>query len=198
MGNLFFGTKRHFKILYYITAMSPAYLLFSLQLFEFNDVGVYSNSQYKFPWLTILILILSFLLTYIIKSNLIYSTRLGENTYSIDFNVDRTIQINGNVVSFFAGVILPVIFYMKESVVISILVFIGIQIMVYVLVSKSDTIFPNILLLLVGLNIYTLESGKYLISNLSVYELSKVRIDTERVGDNSNLLSYVIRKGESR
>lgn len=175
--------------------MSPAYLLFSLQLFEHNNIGEYIIYEYKVPWLTILILFLGLLLTFLVKINLVYSTKSGENSYLVDLNSDRVVHINGNIVSFFAGVILPVIFYMKESVPISILVFIGIQIMVYVLVSKSDTIFPNILLLLFGLNIYTLDNGKYLISNLSINELKKAKIDAVRVGDNSSLLSYVIRKG---
>lgn len=188
---MFFGTKCLFKILYYITAMSPAYLLFSLQLFEHNDIGVYIIDAYKVPLVTILILILSLVLTFLVKRNLIYSTKSEENSYSVDFNTDQIVQINGNVVSFFAGVILPVIFYMKESILISISVFIGIQIMVYILVSKSDTIFPNILLLLFGLNIYTLNNGKFLISNLSVNELNKIKIDAVRMGDNSNLLAYV-------
>src|SRR5690606_17507656 len=75
--NLFYGTRWFYKILYFITAMSPAYFLFLIQIDEkfskplnynwsFKDVTLHINVFWWCGLLFIIILALTFLLKFLL------------------------------------------------------------------------------------------------------------------------------------
>lgn len=171
--------------------MSPAYLLFSLQIYVYKGIGQITLCGLVLPWIAILIIGLSLLSVFIIKKILYKTKKREENVLNINLKVIQIKQTNGDIVSFFVGIILPAVFFIEESLTVSICVFVTIQILIFILVSKSSTIFPNVIMILLGLNVYSLSNGKYLISNLSVNDITNRDIDCIRLGDESNLLAYL-------
>ncbi|WP_054943785.1 hypothetical protein [Paenibacillus ihuae] len=187
---MFFGTRFYFKFLYFLTAMTPAYLLFSLQLYVKYGIGFIQISGNKVPLMTFLILLGSIVLTWIIKKTLSIAVRREENQYLINFGDVKIIQTNGDVVSFLLGVVVPAVIFIENSLSICLLVFLGVQFVVFLLVTKSSTVFPNIMTILFNINILILDNGLYLISNVRIRENSEVL--AVRVGDDSKLLNYVL------
>lgn len=139
---MFFGTGLIFKTLYFVSAMAPAYLLFSLQLFIYNGIGTLTISKFKLPWISLLVIMLAMVSIFVLRRMLYKATCSEENPYTIDLKRVKIIQVNGDIVSFFVGVILPAVFFIENSALISCLVFLTIQLFIFILVSKSNTVFP--------------------------------------------------------
>ena len=190
---MFFGTKLWFRLIYFFTAMSPAYILFITKLiisFQFDPIFGYKVIHFLIMFALILIIILS---TIFLKGALCSITKSQENLYSLNLETETKIEeVNGEVVSFLIGVIIPTVFFLEECLLPTIIMFILIQAMSFLLISKSNTIFPNVILILFGINIYSLKNGKFLISNLNINELNNKYIEGSLLGDNSSLICYVI------
>ncbi|THF82112.1 hypothetical protein [Cohnella fermenti] len=187
---MFFGTRFYFKLLYYLTAMTPAYLLFSLQLFIKYKIGILKLFGIKIPWISFAILLVSFALIWGVKKLLHIATKRQENHYILNQREAKITQVNGDVVSFLLGVILPAVIFIEDSIAICMVVFIGLQFIIFLLVSKSSSVFPNIMAIMFSMNVYILDNGFYLISNEKMTE-NYERIIAVRVGDSSNLLGYI-------
>lgn len=178
----------YYKVLYFLTAMSPAYLLFFIQLYykfgdTFDDVifGIRFNI---FVWLGILILFFVILLI-LLKGVLIYQYTnsstdqvLGEGKEK--FKENKLKEKNGDVISFLLGNILPAVFIIEEDLFITILTFLIIQVLIYFLVIKSTDIFPNVFLIILGIDlcktedenyVFTFKSNKF--KDFNVYHLGE-------------------------
>ena len=170
---MFYGTKWLYKILYFITAMSPAYFLFLLQLDDkfqhpfkvmWNikiatiDINIY--------WWCGLLFIMLFFLTRFLKFLLIQQY-INSSTNQVlpdsrkPFEEDELEEINGNVISFLLGNIIPAVLIIEGNLYAAIIVFIVIQILIYVLIIKSTDIFPNIALVILGINLCKTQDNKY-------------------------------------
>lgn len=159
----------YYKVLYFLTAMSPAYLLFFIQLYykfgdTFDDVifGIRFNI---FVWLGILILFFVILLI-LLKGVLIYQYTnsstdqvLGEGKEK--FKENKLKEKNGDVISFLLGNILPAVFIIEEDLFITILTFLIIQVLIYFLVIMSTDIFPNVFLIILGIDLCKTEDENY-------------------------------------
>ncbi len=159
----------YYKVLYFLTAMSPAYLLFFIQLhYKFEDTfdgGIFGIRFNIFVWLGILILFFVILLI-LLKGVLIYqytnsSTNqvLGEGKEK--FKENKLKERNGDVISFLLGNILPAVLIIEEDLFITILTFLIIQVLIYVLVIKSTDIFPNVFLIILGIDLCKTEDENY-------------------------------------
>lgn len=167
---MFYGTRFPYKLLYFVTAMSPAYFLFILQLnHKFNgeigftlkkqDINVYHLCCILFLLVISLSLILKFLLNRQFKKGrgyLLLSNELGE------FDKNKIEDSNGNIISFLLGTVVPAVLIIETSLIEAIIVFVILQIIIFILVNKSSEIFPNIMLIILGVDICKMASGKYL------------------------------------
>jgi|SRR5699024_7089918 len=184
---MFYGTKFWFKILYFITAMSPAYMLYSLYFYSQNENIPFISKEYKFLILIFLLLLLLILLAYILKGILIKTTKNNENPYSLRINIKDQ---NGNSLIFLLSVIIPSVIYIDESPTINIIIFLLIQYLLFVLMNNSTALFPNVLLIIIGIHTFRLDEGRYIISNQLTHK-SKDKISATSIGDNSSTLCYV-------
>lgn len=167
---MFYGTRFPYKLLYFVTAMSPAYFLFLLQLnYKFNgkieitlkkqDINVYDLCCILFLVVISLTLILKFLLNRQFKKergHLLLNNELGE------FNKNKIEDSNGNIISFLLGTVIPAVLIIETSLIEAIIVFVILQIIIFILINKSSEIFPNIMLIILGIDICKMASGKYL------------------------------------
>lgn len=177
---MFYGTRFFYKFLYFITSMSPAYLLFLAQL----------NSKYeeeileflKFLNLSIYSMLLSLLAIFILlsiflKSLLKHQLNAGKGERVIgdeeeEFYDKNITEKNSNVTSFLLGNILPAALIVENDFGLAIFVFIFIQIIIFNLIMKSTDIFPNVLLIIFGVDLYKTKNGKFLF----VFRSSKHRV----------------------
>lgn len=180
---MFYGTRFPYKLLYFVTAMSPAYFLFLLQLnHKFNgeiefmikkqDINVYHLCCILFLLVISLSLILKFLISRQFKKGRGYfllNNELGE------FNRRQIDDSNGNIISFLLGTIIPAVLIIETSLIEAVIVFVILQVIIFILVNKSNEIFPNIMLIILGIDICKMASGKYLfILKGNNREISKV------------------------
>ncbi|MHB0862416.1 hypothetical protein ACYCS5_14455 [Paenibacillus sp. SEL3] len=100
-------------------------------------------------------------------------------------------QVNGDVVSFLLGVILPAVIFIEDSIAICMIVFLGLQFIIFLLVTKSSSVFPNIMAILFNMNVFILDNGNYIISNEEIIGNFE-SVTVIRIGDNSNLIGYII------
>src|SRR5699024_1114220 len=149
---MFFGTKHYFKILYFITAMSPAYLIYSLQLYSHKHLEFIMITIYGFPVFILILFFLLIFLGYLLKVILIKITDDNENPYNIESIRHIQKDKNGSSIVFLIGVIFPSIIYIEENIVINLIVFLIIQLLLYKLMSNSTALFPNVLLISFGIH----------------------------------------------
>lgn len=168
---MFYGTRFPYKLLYFVTAMSPAYFLFLLQLnHKFNgeiefmikkqNVNVYHLCCILFLLIISLSLILKFLINRQFKKGrgyLLLNNELGE------FDRRQIDDSNGNIISFLLGTIIPAVLIIETSLIEAVIVFVILQVIIFILVNKSNEIFPNIMLIILGIDICKMASGKYLL-----------------------------------
>lgn len=153
--------------------MSPAYFLFLLQIddkfeqpFDYGWTFKFTTIHLNIYWwcglLFFIILFLSLLLRgLLIRQYTNSSTDQILPTEKDSFKEGNLEERNGNVISFLLGNILPAVLIIESDLYLSILVFITMQILIYVLIMRSTDIFPNINLIILGINLCKTSNNKY-------------------------------------
>lgn len=168
---MFYGTRLFYKLSYFITAMSPTYVLFLLQLNSKFENEVYINifkfelNAYEILFIIILIMLLiAIFLKFIIQRQLKFGRG---NTMTItemrDFEKEYIEEYNGNILSFLLGTVIPAVLIIETSIKEAIMVFLVIQIIMFILISRSSEIFPNLMLIILGIDLCKMINGKYLL-----------------------------------
>lgn len=182
---MFDGTNYRFKLSYYLTAMLPAYILFVMQI----------SSRFYVQDLTEIILITSIIIIGILIAlslkKLINHTTEG---YTTRFNPENLIYIrNGEVVSFLLGVIFPSVFIFSDNILVSIGIFMSIQMLIYNLMIRSSEVFPNVLMIMLGMDVYELtESNEYII----IFNKQLKKGNITKIGNNNSCNTYKFTEGE--
>ncbi|EAE8661909.1 hypothetical protein BR095_13855, partial [Listeria monocytogenes] len=102
------------------------------------------------------------------------------------------IKKNGDVLAFLMGTIIPSILIIEEHLIETLVVFISLQFLIFILTTRSSTVFPNILLILVGVNIYELDDGKYILVLGETLNISKKSRLLVSLGDSEFCNTYLI------
>lgn len=153
--------------------MSPAYFLFLIQIDDkfskpfnyhliFYDVTLQINI---FGWcglLLVFILVLTLLLKFILIRQYTKSSTdqvlAPEKNYFKESNLEEK---NGNIISFLLGNILPAVFIIESNLLLSICIFVILQVIIFILIVKSTDIFPNINLIILGIDLCKTQNNKY-------------------------------------
>ncbi|EMC49358.1 hypothetical protein [Streptococcus mutans] len=177
---MFEGTSFIFKILYFLTAMMPAYMLFCAQ----------SN---LYLWiLPTVILFMSIGIGLLLKFSLQNRAQKNLGVGISNYTVGVVNSKNGDITAFLLGVIIPSVISLSDDLTIKVIGFLILQILLFILMIKSSSIFPNILMLLLGMNIFELDDGKYIIaftSQLASKQDNKINI--RRMGDSEFCSTYI-------
>ncbi|WP_285012602.1 hypothetical protein [Lactococcus formosensis] len=175
---MFDGTSWKFRILYFITAMSPAYFLFiftQLKLDVSISLGIF-----------IMLVCCTFLLKNMINK------RVNEGVEISKYRIPKIEAKNGEISSFLLGVILPSVIGGADNFRINIMIFIVLQFCLFLLMIKSSSILPNVPLILFGLNIFEMSDGKYIISfRKQIIDIDEESISITRLGDSRNCNTYI-------
>ena len=167
---MFYGTRFSYNLLYFLTAMSPAYFLFLLQINEkFNqpfDKRIFGINFNIYTWCFVLFLLLT-IMAFILKKLLKVQFTKGIGTPVLTneiykFSKSNIEENNGSVISFLLGNIIPVVLIMENSIKEAIFVFVLLQVIIYILTIKSSEIFPNIVLVILGVDICKNKEGNYI------------------------------------
>lgn len=169
---MFYGTKFFYKFLYFITAMCPTYPLFLLQInakfkLEMKEHDYFYlkfglNIYYQCLILILIIFLMSILLKIILKKQYFNAfTDRVNNEKKIVFLEHNLKEVNGTVTNFLLGVLLPAVFIVEYSLSSALLTFLCIQFLIYTLMTRSTDIFPNILLILLGINLCKTSNDNY-------------------------------------
>lgn len=167
---MFYGTRFIYNLLYFVTAMSPAYFLFLLQLNEkFEkplDKVIFDYNITIYHWCAILFLLI-IILSLVLKKLLLLQFTRGLGTPVLPnklqkFSVSNIDESNGNIISFLLGNIIPAVLIMESSLSEATIVFILLQLIIFILITKSSDIFPNILLIILGIDLCKTKDGDYL------------------------------------
>jgi len=150
--------------------MSPAYFLFLLQINEkFNqpfDKRIFGINFNIYTWCFVLFLLLT-IMAFILKKLLKVQFTKGIGTPVLTneiykFSKSNIEENNGSVISFLLGNIIPVVLIMENSIKEAIFVFVLLQVIIYILTIKSSEIFPNIVLVILGVDICKNKEGNYI------------------------------------
>lgn len=176
---MFQKTNFYFKISYFYGAITPAIVLFSV------SIGLDLE-------IILIELLISFILTLKLKSVLInQGTGVGGVTKKI--NNAEVAEKNGEVLSLIFGIIIPsVIIPDNIDFLDKIFFFVAIQWVVYLLMVRSSSIFPNVLFILLGVNVYKLHDGDYLIDMSGIIQHKKISVEAKRIGSSSMNNTYVV------
>lgn len=187
---MFYGTRWFYKILYFLTSMSPAYILFLLQIddkfkshlnkeIEFGDFLIKLDIYWWCGLLLLFLILLGVLLRALIINQYIKaSTDQVLPPKKEYFEENKLEERNGNVISFLLGTVIPAVLIIESDIKIAVAVFVVIQILIYILIMKSTDIFPNVLLIIFGISlcktqhndyVFTFKSDKY--QDLKVYKI---------------------------
>ncbi|MEK4715843.1 antibiotic resistance protein VanZ [Sporosarcina sp. FSL K6-5500] len=170
---MFYGTRWFYRMLYFVTAMAPAYFLFLLQIDDKFNQPLEVNLAFKgtslqlnvFWWcgiLLILVITLSFLLRKLLIRQYTHSSTNQVLPPDKDyFKENKLEEINGNVISFLLGIVIPAVLIIENNIIIAFVVFIIIQFLIYILIMKSTDIFPNILLIIMGVSLCKTQHNNY-------------------------------------
>ena len=175
---MFDGTSWKFRILYFLTSMTPAYLLFIF-------------TQIKFDILLLLGLFLIMISLSIVLKRLI-EKRGNQGVRNPRYLVSKIESKNGEIPSFLLGVILPSVISGTEEFIINLIIFITLQVCIFVLMIKSSSILPNVFLIFLGLNIFEMDDGKYIFSfRKRLIDSGDEYISITRLGDSNTCNTYV-------
>ncbi|MBC1376335.1 hypothetical protein [Listeria farberi] len=187
---IFEGTSFLFKITYFVTAMLPAYILFSLQIkMQTNKV---SDTLIYFIlgiFLVLSVLSLAFLKWLLLKRG---KEKNGHNKRILINRKNQIAKKNGDVVAFFMGIILPSVLVFQDELLITLIVFIILQILIFTLTIRGSSVFPNILLIFFGMDIYELEDGNYILTIDKKLRISDKPNLYTRLGDSADCNTYLI------
>lgn len=151
--------------------MSPAYLIFLLNLnetFNYATDITFSNQEMSINLIhcfIALFIFLSIIFTVLLKKLLLnhYDMGKGVPVLSNDLYKYKNIkEKNGSIISFLVGNIIPSVIIFENSIFLSILFFIFLQVLIFLLSTKSTGIFPNAALILLNVDICKTETGDYL------------------------------------
>lgn len=178
---MFDGTSPLFKILYFFTAMAPAYFLFIF-------------TQAKLDVLTSLgLFLITISCTIVLK--IMIEKRADEGIKTPKYTVPKIEKKNGEIPSFLLGVILPSVIGGADKFIINLTIFIVLQLCLFLLMMKSSSVFPNVLLILVGLNIFEMDDGKYIFSfRKKLVDVDETIISITVLGDSNTCNTYVRKK----
>ncbi|MGR8808672.1 hypothetical protein [Leuconostoc citreum] len=176
---MFQKTNFYFKISYFYGAITPAIVLFSV------SVGI----DFEIILIELLIgVVLTLKLNSVLTNQ---GTASGGVTKK--FENAEVAEKNGEVLSLIFGIIIPsVIVPGSVGFLAKILFFVAIQWIVYLLMVRSSSIFPNILFILFGGNVYKLQDGDYLIDMSDIVQHKKISIEAKRIGSSSMNNTYVV------
>lgn len=179
---MFEGTSIVFKILYFLTAMCPAYLLFLLQMHAGNDRHV-----------NYLLIMITVVIEFSLGLFLVYLVKKRRNKGVVKKEIIDISNKNGDIITYLFGVIVPSVLQSNDNGLAEyIIVFLVVQITSYIIIMKSTSILPNVVLLLMGMNIYLLNSGIYVLSlGKKVYN-TKEKVPLTRLGDDNRNNVYII------
>lgn len=151
--------------------MSPAYFLFLLQLnskFE-NEVtlNIFTVDIDAYSLLLVAIVV-TVILAILLKFVLLRQLELGRgNTLTLDemkgFTEENIDEHNGSIISFLLGTVIPAVLIIETSVKEAVFVFFLIQIIMFILITRSSEIFPNLTLTIMGIDICKMKNGNYLL-----------------------------------
>lgn len=169
---MFYGTSFFYKFLYFITAMCPTYPLFLLQInakfkqdmkkYDFLYLNFGINIYYQCLILIIFLILLSILLNLVLRRQYFHPfTDRVNSKEKVVFLEHNLKEINGTVTNFLLGVLLPAVFIVEYSLNTALLTFLCIQCLIYTLMIRSTDIFPNILLILLGINLCKTSDDRY-------------------------------------
>lgn len=171
---MFYGTNFIYNFLYFFTAMSPAYFLFLLKLnekfekeltisIEIKEINIKLNVYIFCLILLILVVISSLILSWLLRRSFIKQSGTPVTLQkTAEYKPKNIEDSNGNVISFLLGSILPVVIIIENSLSISLIVFFILQLILFILMRKSSDIFPNIILIINGIDLCKMENGDYL------------------------------------
>lgn len=182
---MFEKTNLIFKFTYFLGSITPAIILFSISL------GVSIK-------IVICELIIGIVSTLILRRILNGISKSDSGTTKLIHEAILE-EKNGDVLALIFGIIIPsVIIPDNLSVIGKISFFLIIQCVIYFLMVRSSSIFPNVLLILFGVNTYRLTDGTYLIDPNKSVNHKKVSLWAKRIGSSSINNTYVIvrRKNE--
>lgn len=169
---MFFGTRFYYKILYFITALTPAYILFSLQIYSYFFEGKIKYNFFGYNvdivLLAIVFLILILIiLGYLLKKLIIQQYKnpktdrvLEKDKYK--YKSGRVKVKNGSVVSFLLGNIIPSVIIIENNLISSLFCFVLLHFLIYKLIINSTDVFPNVLLILYKIDLCKTENNDYL------------------------------------
>lgn len=195
---MFYGTKLWYKGLYFLTAMSPAYILFILQIHDSfkNKKG---NLEF-FKWeinfniycMCAVVLFFFLILAFILKRSLIRQYKKGLSDRHLgtlnQFKENNLAEENGNITTFLLGAIIPAVLIVDGNLYAAIVIFILLQFIIYKLIMRSTDLFPNVLLVILGINLCKTIDNNYVFTFKSKdYESPKVYI----IGDPSKSRMHI-------
>lgn len=176
---MFTGTSYYFRILYFLTTMLPAYIVFVLQLKidELVCVG-----------LILLICILEYIMGVFIEKMIINREKSAVNK-SESISIESK---NGDILTFIFGVIVPSILLPDDSSNIKLLAIqVSIQLVIFIIMQKSSDIVPNVTLILQGISTYKTNNGEYIISNSTTMENGSLE-NMYRLGDSEKVKIFIV------
>lgn len=178
---MFDGTSWKFRILYFLTSMAPAYFLF---IFTQSRLDILVS-------LGLLLVMIS--LSLVLKKWI--EKRGNQGVRKPDYFVTKIESKNGEMPSFLLGVILPSVISGTENFVTNLAIFIILQVCLFVLMIKSSSILPNVFLILLGLNIFEMEDGKFIFSfRKRLTDSDDEYISITRLGDSNTCNTYIRKK----
>lgn len=146
------GTNVQFKILYFITTMSPAYLLFTISLIPENVNLMLISSNFPYINIWILVVIMEVLLFILLGNRL--SRMLTKQSLLVNSGCERgTLEysMNKGLVEFLMSIVISsTISLVMNQVFLSVIVVCLFQLILFILVCYSTDLIPNIILLIFG------------------------------------------------
>lgn len=208
---MFKNIKLSFTLSYFLTAMYPAYAIFllkqsmllnrdSLSIFplEFQEIILnYIANRYIFIAVAqIILLIITLGIGYCIKKKIQNADGQQQN-YTVSSAELRDYSTNSGIVPFLLGIILPTIVDVGENAIVGFLLFILLQLLVFVLMCRSDDIFLNAILIIVfNVNIL-FKDNNYYFYIVKTYMQSPTELNVVSFNGNSNI--YILySKGENK
>lgn len=187
---IFRGTSRSFQFFYFITSMGPALLLFSAKLLFL----AYSNNQVVLNTVIILlglVILLLISITFGMRKWLLYNYK-NENFNVKEEEVDELDNnhiksVNGNAIGFIISNITSV-FLVQSYIIPSVLLFVLFQFFMFVLYTRGNTLLPNVLLILSGIDILQSEENNYF---MDFHKDLDVEQHVSRIGDKELSQTYI-------
>ncbi|WP_185346758.1 MULTISPECIES: hypothetical protein [Listeria] len=187
---IFEGTSFRFKFTYFITAMAPAYILFGLQVQMQQKAGDDATSY----WVIGTFLLISVCMLFCLKKllNKRYKEKSGLNLKLTIKNKRQIVKKNGDVVAFLMGTILPSVLVIDGHTKETLVIFVILQVLIFILTTRSSNVFPNIVLMLAKVDIYELDDGKYILTLNERLKTSESSTMIVSLGDSEFCNTYLI------